>query len=409
MTTHRSARPLPVDIFRRSALAILCLSLVLTACSGGGGGGDSAVAPVAPVVAADLDRDAIPDTADAMPNDATRFVDNVTVPLTGLAAAGAGFTTATAVNNGGNVVGYSENSAHEVRAVRWLVSAVDGSASAPTALPPAAGGGTYSAAYAINNAGLSVGESEAAGGVFVATAWDAAGTPTVLAASVTFPVAGRSAAHGVNNRVTPQIVGEATTVDGALRAVLWHGVAGAPVDLGILPGGTFSSAVAISNDGLVVGEADTATGVTHAVAWQVNASGAKTLGPVDLGVITVADVRSIALGVDSAGRVVGESEDRAGVVHAGLWTLNETTLVPSAKSDLGANGSVAAINELNRIAGALGSGGQPTVWDTRNLAMPNSAVPETVAGEVLGVNDGNLLVGMIATATGAGAFVAVPK
>lgn len=409
MITHRSARPVPVDVFRHHALAVLCLSLALAACSGGGGGGGAAAPAPAPVVAADVDLDGIPDAADAVPNDAAKFVNNVTVPLAGLVPAGGGFTTATAVNNGGNVVGYAETPAHELRAVRWLVSASDGSASAPTTLLPAAGGGTYSAAYAINNAGLAVGESEAAGGVFVATAWDAAGTPTVLAASVTFPVAGRSAAHGVNNRVKPQIVGEATTVGGTLRAVLWNGVAGAPVDLGILSGGTFSSAVAISNDGLVVGEADTATGVTHAVAWRVNASGGITLGPVDLGVITVADVRSIALGVDSAGRVVGESEDRAGVVHAGLWTLNEATLVPSAKTDLGANGSAAAINETNRIAGALGGAGQPTVWDARNTGLPNSAVPETVTAEVLGTNDGNLLVGMMATATGAGAFVAVPK
>jgi probable HAF family extracellular repeat protein len=408
MNTHRSPTPRPLDAYRLNGLAILCLSLALGACSGGGGGG-SAAAGTPVVAAADTDHDGVPDTADAMPNDATRFVDNVTVPLAGLNASGGGFTTATAVNNGGSVVGYAENAASEIRAVRWLVSASDGSASAPTPLPAVDGGGTYSAAYAVNDAGLAVGESEAGTGVFVATAWDIDGTATALAASVSFPVAGRSAAHGANNRATPQIVGEASTVDGALRAVVWNGVAGAPVDLGILPGGTFSSALAISNDGLVVGEADTATGVTHAAAWRVDANGAKTVGPVDLGIITVADVRSIALAVDSAGRVVGESEDRAGVVHAGLWTLDPTTLAPSAKSDLGADGSAAAINASNRIAGYLGSAAQASVWDTRNTGLPNSAVAETAASEAFGLNDGNLLVGMMATATGASAFVAVPK
>lgn len=392
--------------FRRSGLAIVCLSLALGACSGGGGGG----APAATVVvAADIDRDGVPDSADAMPNDPAHFVNNVTVPLAGLTAAGSGFTTATAVNNGGSVVGYSENTAGEVQAVRWSVNATDGSVSAPTALVGVAGGNTYSAAYAINHAGLAVGESAAASGVFVATVWNAAGTASALAASVSFPVAGRSAAHGVNNRATPQIVGEATNVDGALRAVLWHGVAGAPVDLGILAGGTFSSALAISNDGLVVGEADTASGATHAVAWRVDASGVKTAGPVDLGLITVADVRSMALGVDSSGRVVGESEDNTGVVHAGLWTLNASTLAPTAKTDLGAVGSAAAINEANRIAGYLGSAVQATVWDTRNTAIADSAAPGTTAGEAFAVNDGNLLVGMVATAGGADAFVAVPK
>lgn len=404
MNVHSSAGQKQRDFFRLNGLAVLCMALALGACSGGGGGGGGVAVAVVP----DADKDGVPDSADAMPADATRFVNNVTVPLAGLAAA-SGFTTATAVNNGASVVGYSENAAHEVQAVRWSVTVSDGSVTAPTALPAVTGGGTYSAAYAINNAGIAVGESEAAGGVLVATTWNAAGAATALPASVTFPVAGRSAAHGVNNRATPQIVGEASTVDGALRAVVWNGVAGAPVDLGILPGGTFSSAVAISNDGLVVGEADNATGATHAVAWRVDANGVKTVGPVDLGIITVADVRSMALGVDSAGRVVGESEDQAGVVHAGLWTLNPTTLVPSARTDLGANGSAAAINSLNRIAGHLGTTAAAIVWDTRNTGLPNNAAPATTANEAFGVSDGNLVVGMTPTATGASAFVAVPK
>ena len=409
MITPRSVRPLPVAVFRRPALAVLCLSLTLAACSGGGGGGDAPAPGAVAVVAADLDHDGIPDSADALPNDAAHFVNNVTVPLAGLTPSGAGFTTATAISNGGHVVGYAENAAQDIRAVRWQVSAADGSASAPAPLPPATGGGTYSAAYGINAAGLAVGESEAASGVFVATAWDLSATPTVLAGSAAFPASGRSAAHAVNNRVTPQIAGEATNADGALRAVLWNGLAAAPVDLGLLPGGTFSSAVAINSEGLVVGEADTATGVAHAVAWRVDANGVKTAGPVDLGVITVADVRSIALGVDATGRVVGESEDRAGVVHAGLWTLDPATLAPAGKLDLGAPGGASAINDANRIGGQLGAGGQPTVWDTRNPGLPNSAVPETVSAAVQGLNDRNLLVGMMPGASGATAFVAVPK
>lgn len=406
MSTNQHLTPKTLDNFRLKGLAIFCLTLTLAACSSGGGGD-----VVAPVAAADTDQDGIPDTVDAVPNDATKFVNNVTVPLAGLTPAGGGFTAATAVNRTGAVVGYSEDAAHDVKAVRWTVNAVDGSVTAPTSLVPVTGGGTYSAAYGVNNAGLAVGESEGPGGNFVATVWNVSGTPAALPASVTFPDAGRSAAHGVSNGSTPQIVGEASTVDGALRAVVWTGVAGTPVDLGVLPGGTFSSAVAISNDGLVVGEADTSTGVTHAVAWRVNASGAKTVGPVDLGIITVADVRSIALGVDSAGHVVGESEEQAGVVHAGLWTLDTATLVPTAKKDLGANGGANAINEVNRMVGHLtiGPDDRAAVWDTRNANLANGAVPETTANEALGVSDGNLVVGLAATATGASAFVAVPK
>ena len=290
-------------------------------------------------------------------------------------------------------------------AARWTVNATTGAASAPATLNPPAGG-TYSAALGVNTAGLTVGASESgAGGNIVAAFWPA-GAASGAAATVLpaggFP--GPSSAYGVNNLTTPQIVGEATTTAGNHHAVLWNGTTGAPVDLGILPGGTFSAAYAINDGGMVVGEAD-ASGVTHAVAWLVTTAGARTLGPVDLGIITVADVRSAAYGIDSSGRVVGESENAAGEIHAGMWTLNPATLVPTAKKDLGANAAAYAINEADRIAGRLGTTDVATVWDTRNTALPNRAVPETSFSQAFGINSGNLVVGL----SGTRAFVAVPK
>jgi len=379
------------------------LTLAMAGCGGGGDG--VAVNP-------DTDGDGIPDTVDAAPNNAARFVDNVTVLLAGLSTGNAGFTTATAINTAGAVAGFSEVTAAPagVKAVRWQVTAATGAASAPVTLNPPTGG-TYSAAYGVSAAGLTVGEAEnGAAGSIVAATWPAnavTGTAaTILPASATFPATGRSAAYGVNT--ASQIVGEATTTAGALRAVVWNGATGAPVDLGILTGGTFSTAHAINDGGVVVGEADTATGATHAVAWRVNADGTKAAGPVDLGVITVADVRSSAYGIDSAGRVVGESENAAGVVHAGMWTL-DAALAPTTKKDLGANGSAYAINESGRIAGHLGTTDLATVWDVLNTALPNSAVPETTLSQAFGMNNGNLVVGLSGAATGARAFVAVPK
>jgi len=390
---------------------VFSLTLAMVGCGGGGGGGD--VAAVNP----DTDGDGVPNSVDAFPNDPARFVSNVTVLLTGLAGQ-AGFSAATGVNNTGAVVGFSEATAAPagVKAVRWTVNPVDGSASGPATLSPISAAGAYSAAYGVNGAGTIVGDSEsAAGGNFVAASWApnaASGTAaTALPSSATFPSTGRSAAYAINNNAAPIIVGEATTAAGALHAVAWNGTTGAPVDLGIFPNGTFSAAYGVSDNGLVVGEADTAPGVTHACAWIVNATG-KAAGPVDLGIVTVGDVRSIAFGVDATGQVVGESENQAGEVHAALWKMDPGTLqAPQAtKKDLGANGTAYAINDVSRIVGNLGTTDLGTVWDTRNLALPDTAAaPGTTFSQALGLNSTNVVVGMSGTATGARAFVAFPK
>src|SRR3990172_8754548 len=101
----------------------LALTLALAGC---GGGGD---APNP-----DTDGDGIPNGVDALPNNPALFVDNVTVQLAGLTPAGGGFSSATAVNNAGKVVGFSENATAEIKAVRWTVNAATGAASAPETL-----------------------------------------------------------------------------------------------------------------------------------------------------------------------------------------------------------------------------------------------------------------------------------
>ena len=367
----------------------LVMTMALTGC--GGGGGD-AIPP-------DTDGDLIPNAVDAVPNDGTRFVNNVTVALTALSPAG--FSTATAINNSGKTVGYSENAAGEIKAVRWTVSVTGGVVTAPvtTLAPPA--GNTHSAAYGINTAGVTVGESEDVT-VIRAAMWPA----TDGAAATLLPLTGAAApasAFGINNIGAGQMVGEAT-IGGALHAVSWHTATSAPVDLGILPGGTFSSAYAINDNGIIVGEGDVAGGAIIAVAWRVSTAGVKTAGPVNLGVITNGDVASVAFDVDNSGRVVGESQTAAGVVHAAMWTLSET-LVPSARTDLGANGVAYTITEGTRIAGNLGTTDMATIWDTQNTKLPNDAVAQTTFSQAFGLNAGNMVVGL----QGTQAFVAVPK
>jgi probable HAF family extracellular repeat protein len=336
---------------------------------------------------------------DAVPNDGTRFVNNVPVALTGL---GGGFSAATAINNSGKTVGYSENAAGEIKAVRWTVSVTGGVVSKPitTLAPPA--GNTYSAAYGINTAGVTVGESEDVTTIRAAM-WPAADGAAATFLSLT-GAAAPAAAYGINNIGTGQIAGEAM-IGGALHAVCWNTATAAPIDLGLLPGGTFSSAYGINDGGVIVGEADVAGGAITAVAWRVSAAGVKTAGPVNLGVITNGDVASVAFDVDNKGRVVGESQTAAGVVHAAMWTLAET-LVPSARTDLGANGTAYAITDGTRIAGNLGTAEAATLWDTQNTKISDGAGPATTTvSQALGINAGNMVVGLHGTQ----AFVAVPK
>lgn len=66
------------------------------------------------------------------------------------------------------------------------------------------------------------------------------------------------------------------TGTGSLHAFIWDEVNGAR-DLGVLPGGSYSTAYGVNSRGEVTGEADTATGETHAFLWTA-AAGMQDLG-----------------------------------------------------------------------------------------------------------------------------------
>lgn len=370
---------------RKSLLAVLlALNMALAGCGGGGGG---ATGP-------DIDGDGIPNAADAFPSDATRFAAQTTVLLAGIA--GGSFSTPIAISNGNQAIGLADNSAAEVRGVRWTVDAANRTVSAPATLEPLAGN-FYSAAYAINDAGVAVGESE--NGVDVVPVfWPAGGTAATALSLTGF--AALAAAYHINN--AGQVVGEATE-GGENRAVLWNTTAAPPVALGILAGGTYSAAYFINDGGLVVGEADNSAGATRAVAWLVSPLGAVMAGPVDLGALA-GHAASTAMGVDASGRVVGESETALGEDRAALWTINPQTLAVTARTDLGSGGAH-AINGANRIAGHLGTPSLASVWDTRNLNLPNSIQTGAATSQAYGLNDGNLMVGSL----GPQGFVTLPQ
>jgi uncharacterized membrane protein len=260
-------------------------------------------------------------------------------------------------------------------------------------------GNSYSAAYGVNAAGISVGES---GEIVAATPdantvavfWPAGATsPTALNTTTLF--AGASVAFSINS--AGQIVGEAVADDvGNTVAVYWASPDSAPLKLGNLPGGDFSSAYFVGSDGRIVGESRNNAGQSQAVVWLPAVAGYQA--PLALATIP-GQTGSVALGVDSNGRVVGEVE-LAGEVQGVLWNA-----AGSVATNFGPNTSAQAINDLNRVVGystAFSGNDRAAMWngvnssDTRNLVNNFS--------QAYGLNTGNQVVGV----SGSQAFVALP-
>ena len=83
-----------------------------------------------------------------------------------------------------------------------------------------------------------------------------------------------------------------------MHAFLYSG--GVMTDLGTLPGGTYSCATGINNNGQIVGYSNTASGPIHAFLY----SGGKM---TDLGTLPGGD-NSEATGINDSGQIVGDSE-----------------------------------------------------------------------------------------------------
>lgn len=348
-------------------------------------GASDVVSVVVHFTSTDLDGDGVPNVADAFPEDPTRFARYVTVPLDRL---GGAFGSATAVNDGNLVVGFSGDGLGGMQGVRWTVSGTVGSA--PVALAPIAGN-AHSAAYAVDAAGATVGESEK-GASYVPVLWaPGATTPTELAlGSLSAP----AAAYGISGG---RIVGEATS-GAATVAVLWTAPDAAPTVLPTL-GGDRSAAYAVSvASGLVVGESSLGDGTLRGAAWSLDGSGAAIpLAPLP------GHARSVALAVEDGGRIVGESETAEGQVHAVAWDI----AAPSAPVTLGA-GSAASVNAGGRVAGHAGLPVGPALWDLRNPALIEGVLeaPFTfLFGQAYGLNAGDVVVGLL---DGQG-FAAVPS
>jgi probable HAF family extracellular repeat protein len=122
-------------------------------------------------------------------------------------------------------------------------------------------GGAYSSASAVNAAGEVVGSAQTTSGARHAVLWRTKQSRDLgLLAQGDY-----SSARDINDK--SDVVGEANIVsNGKPQAFLWH--AGSMLQLPNLPGGTICSAQAINNSDAVIGSCDLPNGTAHGVIWR---------------------------------------------------------------------------------------------------------------------------------------------
>lgn len=169
------------------------------------------------------------------------------------------------------------------------------------------------------------------------------------------------------------------------------------VDLGVLPGGTYSEASSLTEGSppAVAGYAQDASRGGRAFLWE-QATGMRDLGPAD----------PLFFGVDANRRVVGTSASTLGAFQ---WTeLGDRQAV----GHLGGTGGASA-NAVHATGGVVGSGSTPG-GEQHAFRQVGSVVSDlgTLGGagsEAYGVNAAGTVVGSSATAGGEGhAFVWTP-
>jgi probable HAF family extracellular repeat protein len=168
--------------------------------------------------------------------------------------------------------------------------------------------GHYSDATAVNDNGQVAGYSFITGNnsEFRPFSWTASGGMVDLGT-----LGGMSCASFVNDR--GEVVGRTDTAGGDRHTFFWTAIDGM-VDIGTLGGDDFSQAAALSNTGQVVGISTKFQNESHIHAFSWTESG----GMVDLG--TFGGSWNIANGVNDNGQVVGYSQTAEGSARAFLWT-----------------------------------------------------------------------------------------
>ena len=231
-------------------------------------------------------------------------------------------------------------------------------------------GGSSSSAVALNESGQVVGWSNTSSeGSKHAFSWTAAG------GMVDLGTLGGSTSDATAVNDNGQIVGSAYTVEGVEHAFSWT-AAGGMVDLGTPKDGfrySFSRANALNDLGQVVGLAGIDTNgtenVSHAFSWTAGG------GMVDL----TPDGNGGAAAANESGQVVGDSRSGLEPPRAFSWTRAGGLVdLGRVSGTLPLFGFASAVNERGQVVGGsfiAGSRLHATLWRLADTTPPTLTVP----------------------------------
>jgi probable HAF family extracellular repeat protein len=221
-------------------------------------------------------------------------------------------------------------------------------------------GSDYSAASDINDIGVVVGVSNT-GSAIVPFIWTEKG-PTRIPL-LPRDRCGQASAMNKHGHVVGYSSG-----DNGPRAFLWGGKLGMR-ELGVLPGGSYSTAHDVNDSDEVVGLSDSSNG-ERAVLWTKEGT------VVDLGTLA-GDWASEAVAINNRGEVVGWSKGPRGT-RAFIWSrgggMQQLGILPGGDSSRAMD-----INDSGEVVGssASGKGERAFIW-TERLGMVDINSPESV-------------------------------
>jgi probable HAF family extracellular repeat protein len=191
--------------------------------------------------------------------------------------------------------------------------------------------------------------------------------------------AGATFVHGLS--YGGQVVGESGAVDGAGESAFGWKTGGVIRALGVLPGGDYSQAFGVNDQGLIVGSSNTSS-TLRAVVWSLDGR------TQEIGTLP-GDDASQALGVNSRGQVVGYSSGPRGT-HAFLWTQQH-----GMQSLRGLPGSdytqATAINDSGEMVGT--SGAHAVLWVPGHPVLDLGTLPGDRTSSAAAINNLEQVVG----------------